>query len=481
MPMNEQQDNGGHSPRLLAAAVILVELSSNQSPRSGDRTPSHETTTSVTTGRPRRRAISAPAGHTALPTPSGGDHKHASVNRSLVSYPLSSGEDSGNEDNPDKVANTEVDTPLPATDDTTTTSASHLLAPPREVKGKQRASSSSQLPSTCPSPSTPDLARRVQRYTSTFTSQAARFSTLDMPTVNESLFVEGPHLEYKLVAVHTARCNVCGRNNTTQMFECVECTVCICEGCAGKYASTKAPSSASPGLKGMITPGFEVLGPYHETFKPVFREWKERKNRAQGGVGWDAEIEDKDLGVTITWKETRRAAAAANKTAAASSRGGGSVLDTTQDLSSSISQQAPVDSDGETRDAASGLSDEGGDDKKPEPTAGGAVSGGGGGGNKLSKTDMFKKLGERSHDMSRLSTSPSSPLPLELGTSGATRGALGGGRRARPMRVMEMSDIADEDDEDDNDTGNEADVEFTDDNDYDNDDHDDYETEIEEA
>jgi len=125
----------------------------------------------------------------------------------------------------------------------------------------------------------------------------------DLPQINEELFKDSPHKEYKMVLIHTARCNVCLRYNKGTLFLCADCTVSICEGCADRKCDDGAANDAvgdgddvvmatveetggedvigttscvgATGEAADVTePRLNWCGPYHEVFRDAYLEWK---------------------------------------------------------------------------------------------------------------------------------------------------------------------------------------------------------------
>lgn len=124
-----------------------------------------------------------------------------------------------------------------------------------------------------------------------------------MPPFDPHLFMEGPHEEYKMVSMHTAKCTVCKCHNQAIMFMCTKCTVSICQPCAdGKCATAKVKSSGEEADVGEVNLGeqgnsrkaksvqpgegveegtsteerkFDWCGPAHDVFEQAYLEWKE--------------------------------------------------------------------------------------------------------------------------------------------------------------------------------------------------------------
>ena len=109
----------------------------------------------------------------------------------------------------------------------------------------------------------------------------------DLPPVNEELFQDSPHKEYKMVLIHTARCGICLQYNKGTLFMCAACTVSICEGCAdGKCGVTATNNAAGDDDVVMDNAGegeagesadarkLDWYGPYHEVFRRAYLEWK---------------------------------------------------------------------------------------------------------------------------------------------------------------------------------------------------------------
>ena len=146
------------------------------------------------------------------------------------------------------------------------------------------------------------VERRVANYAVTHP-----FGWFDgLPPVNEELFQDSPHKEYKMVLIHTARCGVCLQYNKGTLFMCAACTVSICEGCANGKCGVTANNTAAGdddvvmGDAGDGGAGESVearkldwCGPYHEVFRGAYLEWKTEGVKASaftstGGVEFKA-------------------------------------------------------------------------------------------------------------------------------------------------------------------------------------------------
>ena len=155
-----------------------------------------------------------------------------------------------------------------------------------QVKSPETANRKSTSSSFAAKKITASVERRIANYTTTH--PAGWFD--DLPPINEELFRDSPHKEYKMVLIHTARCGVCLQYNKGTLFMCAACTVSICERCA----DTKCGFADADAAKGAAEDDDVVMegaadgkaaedgksrkldwgGPYHEAFRGAYHEWK---------------------------------------------------------------------------------------------------------------------------------------------------------------------------------------------------------------
>ena len=154
---------------------------------------------------------------------------------------------------------------------------------------------------------TKKVAASVERRASNYAVHHPSGWFDDLPPINEDLFLDSPHKEYKMVLIHTARCNVCLQYNKGTLFMCAACTVSICEGCADIKSGVSVANGddgddvvmAGAGKEGRAEEDAGVTttedageaadarkldwcGPYHEIFRDAYLEWTVAEGARKG-------------------------------------------------------------------------------------------------------------------------------------------------------------------------------------------------------